>query len=91
MERCANEWVNKKFLKASKTTIRKKLCNAEWAYELVANRVKHEEELEMIRQCGIIVHRLQNIIQEMTAEEMLLKSASGKDLIDLVLLGKSAR
>ena len=88
LRRCVEAWINKKFLKPSKAKIKRNLCGSEWTHELVVNRVKHEEELEIISEMGITVHRLRDLIREMTSGGMMLKSASGRDLIDLVLLGK---
>ncbi len=91
MRRCVEGWIEKKFRKSSKAEIRDRLCGATWTWELVVNRVKHEEELQTVRNMGIIVHRLRDLIHEMTAGKMVLESASGNDLIDLLLLGREEK
>jgi hypothetical protein len=89
MKRCVKEWIAKKFHKAGKVAIRRKLCDANWTLELVVNRVKHEEELAMVEEVGIRINRLPDIIKQITSGELLLQSASGADLMNLVWLGKT--
>ena len=84
-----NEWIEKKYLLPQKEQLRKKLYNSEWKFELVVNKVKFEDEIECIQKYAITVHRLDNIISELSSSNTIVKRASGSDLLDLVLLGKT--
>ncbi len=50
--------------------------------------VKHEEELDLLRQAGITIHRLKDVLSEMTEKRTAVKAAAGADLFDLMLLRK---
>ena len=52
------------------------------------NKVKFPEELKIVEQLGIKVHYLKDIVKDMLKGGQLIKSASGVDLVNLMLLGK---
>jgi hypothetical protein len=54
----------------------------------VVGTVKHEEELDLLRQAGVIIHRLKDILSEMVETHTVVKAAAGADLFDLMLLRK---
>ena len=83
-----NEWVEKKYHLPATEKLRKQLYDAKWKFELVVNRVKYEEEIRLIEQQDILVHRLENIISELASSKTIVKRASGFALVDLVMLGK---
>ena len=82
------EWIASKFDLARKVETRNALCPGSWTKELVVGTVKHEEELDLLRQGGVTVHRLKDILTEMTEKRTLVKAAAGADLFDLMLLRK---
>jgi hypothetical protein len=82
------EWVEAKFDLSRKVEVRNSLCPGSWTKELVVGTVKHEEEIGLLRQAGITVHRLTDILSDMTEKRTVVKSAAGADLFDLMLLRK---
>lgn len=88
MKNCVEDWIEKKFFKNKKVQIRKSLYDGKWSFELVVNKVKFPEELEIFEQLGIKVHYLKDIVNDMLKGGQLIKSASGADLVNLMLLGK---
>jgi hypothetical protein len=81
-----HEWVEAKFNLPQKAEVRDRLCPGTWTKELVVGRVKHEEELSLLRDAGVTIHRLNDIIKEMAEKPGLVKAAAGTDLCDLMLL-----
>jgi hypothetical protein len=84
-----DEWVEKKFQLPAKHSLRQSLFRGAWSFELVVHRVKFEEELQEIEKRGIMIHRLDDIIAEMSRPASIITSASGSELLELVLLGKN--
>jgi len=82
------EWINAKYDLPRKIELRQNLCPGSWRKELVVGIVKHEEEIDLLREAGVTILRLKNIISEMVEKQTLVKSASGADLVDLMLIGK---
>lgn len=82
------EWVEAKFDQPRKEQLRNSLCPGSWSRELVVGSIKHEEELDLLRQAGIKIHRLKDIVLEMTEKTRAVKAAAGADLFDLMLLAK---
>jgi hypothetical protein len=78
--------VKEKFDKSTKKELKKTLCHGSWMRELVVGKVKHEEEIEILRQEGIIINRLKDILAEMAEKQSMVKAAAGADLYDLMLL-----
>lgn len=83
------EWIDKKYYLKSKTQLRKKLYPGDWTFELVVHKLKHPEEMKIIIDSGIRVHYLGDIIRELQTKKMVIPSASGASLVDLVLLEHS--
>lgn len=68
------------------------LCDGDWSSELVINNVKSEQEVSMISDHGITIHRLADVIVELNdSSKFPIKSAAGSDLIDLLQMGKNAQ
>lgn len=82
------EWINAKYDLPRKIELRQNLCSGDWRKELVVGRVKHEEEIDLLREAGVTILRLKDIISEMVEKQTLVKSAAGADLVDLMLIGK---
>jgi hypothetical protein len=85
----AEEWISQKFHHEKKEKLRNKLHTGPWSLELVIHHLKYEEELKYIEERGIIIHRLDDIIDEMVNNEMIVPRASGSDLLDLISIGKA--
>jgi hypothetical protein len=59
------EWVEAKFNHPKKLELLHNLCPGDWTKELVVGRVKYEEELSLVKEAGVTVHRLKDIQNEM--------------------------
>ncbi len=86
------EWVEGKFFSAKKRTLMRNLCDGDWTSELVINNVKSEEEVGMIAEQGITIHRLSKIVRELQdSSGFPIKSAAGSDFIDLLQMGANTQ
>ena len=83
-----HEWIDAKFNKPSKVDLKNSLCPGSWTKELVVGTIKHEEELKLLKQAGITIHHLNEVLLEMVEERTVIKAAAGADLFDLMLLRK---
>lgn len=86
LKRSVKEWVYKKFLMEEKCRLRESLFPGKWEYELVVNKVRHPEELSFIEKEGVKILRLSDIIEELSSGSTCIKSAAGRDLVELVML-----
>lgn len=80
------EWVQKKYLLDRKERLRQALYPGSWSFELVVHKLRHPEELKHIEARGITVHHLKDIIGDLSSSDLLIESAAGASLADLVLL-----
>lgn len=86
---CVQEWIEKKFHKDIKEKMRLKLVpTAKWSHELVVNKIKFPEEMELIQKSGIGIIYLSKIISDLERDKTVIEGASGSDFVDLVLLKK---
>jgi hypothetical protein len=84
------EWVFKKWDLRDKVKLRAKLAAGQWSRELVVHLVKHEHELDLLRQAGVTILRLRDIVHQLkSGDGMVLEGAAGAHLLDLVALGAS--
>ncbi|MBC8552415.1 MAG: hypothetical protein ISR58_13185 [Anaerolineales bacterium] len=83
------EWIDKKYQHPRKIKLREGLLRDKWKFEFVVHKVKSEEELKSIEEQGIEIHRLDDIIAELSSSKTIVSKASGSDLVELVLLGKT--
>lgn len=83
-----HEWIEAKFNLPRKVEMRNSLCPGSWTKELVVGSIKHEEELDLLRQAGITIHNLKDVLSEMVEKRAVVKAAAGADLFDLMLLRK---
>src|SRR5512136_2230240 len=60
------EWIEAKFNQPRKVELRNRLCSGSWTRELVVGTVKHEEEISLLKEAGVTIHRLKDILSEMT-------------------------
>ncbi len=82
------EWVDAKYNEPRKVALKNRLCAGSWTKELVVGTVKHEEEIILLKEKGITIHYLKDILEEMAKKKSIVKSAAGADLFDLMLLRK---
>ena len=80
------EFIAKKFDRPEKQRIRSQLGPGPWTRELVLHKVKYEHEVALIREAGILVHRLGEIVAQLEYGGLLLEGAGGAHLTDLVML-----
>jgi hypothetical protein len=80
------EWVEKKFLKRNKLAVMQALAPGTWTKELVIHNVKAESEVRLIREHGVVIHRLRDVVSELRQSHPLVPSASGGDLLELIHL-----
>ncbi|MHA1279767.1 MAG: hypothetical protein ACTSQ8_21400 [Candidatus Helarchaeota archaeon] len=80
------EWVDKKYNLPRKAKLREQLHPGHWSFELVVHKVVHPEELELLAEAGIKIHHLEDIVNELENKRMMIASASGTSLVDLILL-----
>jgi hypothetical protein len=85
MRASVRSWLHKKFEDPKKHAVRQRLCPGEWTRELVVNAVKHPEELDAIRKMGVKVHTLPSVIKFLLKPKPGDFTASGTDLVGLLL------
>ena len=83
------EWVDKKFHLEIKDKMRQKLYHGNWRFELVVHQIKFPQELDLLREQGILIHNLDEIVASLSDKKAtIIPSASGSDLFELVMLGR---
>jgi hypothetical protein len=83
------EWINKKYYLEAKEQVRRKLFPGQWSFELVVHQVKFPQELDLLREQGILIHNLDEIVASLSdGHNTIIPSASGSDLFELVMLGR---
>jgi len=80
------EWIDAKFNLPRKAELRNLLCPGDWTKELVVGKVRHEEELALLKEAGVTIHRLREILVEMVEKPGVVRAAAGADLYGLMLL-----
>ena len=60
------------------------LFDGEWSRELVIHKQKHPEELDLIRQAGVTVHNLSEVIASFRQTNTVIPKAAGADFVELV-------
>jgi hypothetical protein len=81
------EWVQTKFGRPDKQALMQSLWPGRWSAELVLNEVKSTDEVALIREQGVDVIWLTDIVRKLAVDDFPLKSASGADFVDLVRMG----
>lgn len=87
-----DEWIQKKFREERKRQVLQQLCPGVWTEELVVHVVRHPGELELIRQRGVQIHRLNDIIKDLVTPMRRPYTAAGSDFVELLVkpAGKAA-
>ena len=83
------EWVDRKFNLPKKVALMQSLVDSRWSKELVVHNVKFSEEIELIQDQGVVIHRLIDVVKSMKKCDALISYAAGSDLMDLIDLGGS--
>src|SRR3990172_8936214 len=78
-------WVDKKFLSETKVKARNRAWpGLNWTYHFVHGKVKHLEELELIRSHGIEIIRFYDVLTQLCENlEQAPKSGAGSDIADM--------
>jgi hypothetical protein len=87
LNRGADAWVAKKFGHGGKQTLLQQLAPGAWTRELVVHRVWEPLELDLLRDRGVTIHFLSDVLNELAMAESVVSKASGSDFLELVLLG----
>lgn len=82
------EWVNKKYHQEAKKRLRHALFPGEWTFELVIHHVKFPEELQLLVDRGIKIHRLDEIAASLSRGRTTIQGAAGSALLELIMLGR---
>lgn len=82
------DFLQKKFYLPKKDSLRKRIYDGDWSFELVINKVHSQEEVEVIREKGITVHNLTDIISDLRNRKTVISAAAGNDLTNLIILGE---
>ncbi|HLK13979.1 MAG TPA: hypothetical protein VKT78_04175 [Fimbriimonadaceae bacterium] len=82
-----DEWVAKKFGHGGKRDLLQQLAPGNWTRELVVHKVYEPVELDLLRDRGVRIHFLADLLSELAHAETVVKRASGGDFLELVLLG----
>ncbi len=78
------EWIKQKFDHPKKIKQRNALFGGQWTRELVVHKLKHSEELDLIREAGITVHRLVDVVATFRRDDTVVPKAAGADFVELV-------
>jgi hypothetical protein len=89
LKQAVDAWIEKKF-SARAEEMKQRLCPGDWTKELVVGDIRHEEEITILENAGIRVHRLTAILSEMETppERTIVKTAAGADLFNLMMFVK---
>ena len=85
-----SEWVNTKYNRPDKVTLRASLWPGKWSTELVINKVKSEDEVKLIESHGVSIIRLLDIVKSLGKQGSPIGCASGGDFVELLHLGADA-
>jgi hypothetical protein len=87
IRRGVDEWVTKKFGHEGKLDLLQQLAPGSWTKELVVHKVWAQQELDLLRERGIRIHLLSDVLRDLASAETVVKRASGGGFLELVLLG----
>lgn len=83
-----DEWIEKKFRLPKKRALRDGLAEGAWTFHLVVHKVAHPEELEVFEGSVVSVVRFEDILKALGGKPKPGFTASGKDLVELMLVGR---
>lgn len=86
---CVKAWVEKKYHSSKKqallaSLVPTSLSSIPWTRELVINKYKFPREIDLIREQGVEIRLLNEIISALQGSKMLLESAAGGDFVNLI-------
>ena len=86
LARGADDWVQKKFHRKDKKKLLLSISPGPWTNEVVLHNLKFEEEVVLLEERGVKVHRLGDVIESLTLGQSRISRAAGGDFMDLVFL-----
>jgi hypothetical protein len=90
LQRNVEEWVEKKYRDPQKAELRRRLWKGDWQFGLIVGKVRHPEELSLIKGYGIRVVEIASILKEIKPKwsargtTFIVGAAAGADLVDLM-------
>ena len=86
LEKSVEEWVEKKFTSKKKMAVRDHLCpGITWKYYFVHGKVRHPEELLLIKQQNVEVISFHTVLEQLCNEmESNFKGGSGSDIVEMI-------
>ena len=93
MAECVDAWAKKKFLADSKKKLREQLWpEAKWSLHFVHGLVRDPDELTLIRERGIILHPLDEVLESLCgAAPKDFSGSAGADIAELVRFYENGR
>ena len=87
---CVSAWIDGKFKDAKKVEIRNRLFPGTWTFHAVFGKVRHDDELSMFAKFSEVIKvvRMDDVINELRSGPKNGFTASGRDLVELIFLGK---
>lgn len=78
VEQGIDDWIRKKFTSEQKAAKREEILpNAKWRYVLVCAEVRYPEELDLLREKGVDVHRYKDVLGELSSSNAQVNSTAG--------------
>jgi len=87
ISRGVDEWIAKKFGHGGKRGLLGHLAPGPWTRELLVHKVDEPLEVALLKDRGIRIHLLVEVLRDLASAETVVKRASGGDFLELVLLG----
>ena len=79
------EWLERKYYHKRKQELRQSLYPGKWEFELVIHKVKYDDEIEVIKNKGIKVFYLSDVIKSISkSNSTIIQSAAGASLLELI-------
>lgn len=85
MRPCVDGWIENKFRQSKKAALKRQLCDGTWAEELVVHKVRFPEELKLIQEKGVQVHRFNEVVDDLLSGSSGSFTATGTDLVNLLV------
>lgn len=80
-------WVEKKFNSGKVQNMRENFCpGLDWQYYFVHGKMKDDRELKYMREHGITIIPMTQILQELSERKGITTSGVGRDVVDLISL-----
>ena len=84
VEKGVDEYILKKFTSANKIDKRNSILpNAKWKYVLICAEARHEKEIKLFKQKGILIYRYKDILNELENSDSQVNSTAG-NIIEII-------